>query len=105
MKCYIDPDPMRRLTKVFLVAHDDLAGKVRVLRFNGGEGSDEWVWDEYPQSEYIPQPSLVLPEQAVQALADELAGYRSPSAAQAEHLNDAREVRDRVLTMLEKERD
>lgn len=50
-----------------------------------------------------PEPSLVLPSEALEALVAAGADHLPPSSAQAEHLADTRAVRDRLLTLVERQ--
>lgn len=52
----------------------------------------------------LPAPSLVLPNDWIAALVAEASDQLPPSSAQAAHLADAVMVRDRLLTLIERER-
>jgi len=51
----------------------------------------------------LPDPSFEIPTPVAEALAPELLGVVPPNTSQARHLDDTIEVRDRLLTMIERE--
>lgn len=65
-------------------------------------GADTWEWREVEDATR-PEPSLTLPGEVFQALMAEGSDILPPSAAQARHLEDAIKVRDRLLTLVEKD--
>lgn len=98
MKAHVDYDFVNESYKVWFFERG-APGTSRVLRF---PSPGTLMWDEVPDGAEAPlEPSLELPEEAVELMIEKLSKVLPPDAAQAQHLKDAREVRDRLLAMIE----
>jgi len=77
--------------------------QIDVLEISKTESDNEpsTLLRRYPRNESIP-PSFFIPSEALEALVKEASGILPPSEATVEALNDTREVRDRLLTLVEK---
>lgn len=65
---------------------------------------DAWQADKIESGSRWPeQASLVVPSMFAKALIDALTDYAPPDKAQAKHLADTLEVRDRMLLMFERQ--
>jgi hypothetical protein len=78
-------------------------GANRLLRFLiDEEGNQNYRWDELPPEPTAGvKPSLVLPHDVLRLLVGEANDYLPPSAATDLALKDAKEVRDRLLSLVE----
>lgn len=76
-------------------------GGGRVLRHLSG---DVWEWQEIEEgSTTVVEPTFTLPPGGLQAIVAEAGEVLPPSGQMAKHLDDACTVRDRLLSMLEKQ--
>lgn len=76
-----------------------MGSKPRQLIFKGAE---EVEWREYEDGERLEGPSLSLPDDVWRALSGKINGVLPASEATERHLKDAVEIRDRLLTLVEK---
>ena len=74
-------------------------GTTRVHRL---VGHDQWEDVLVEANGLLPDPSLVLPASALGALVAEAGDILPPSAATDRHLKDTIDVRDRLLSLVEK---
>jgi hypothetical protein len=97
VKVHIERDWMSRSLRVWFYesARENGATLIKV------KGSDALERVEVPAGVH-PEPSLVLPEDFVEALIREASDVLPPSDATSAHLSDARSTRDRLLAMIEK---
>lgn len=61
------------------------------------------VWNKYREGSPLPDPTMVIPEDIYRALIEAGTDYLPPSAATDRHLEDSVKVRDRLLTLVEKQ--
>lgn len=64
-------------------------------------GHDQYEWVDTEDGSQI-KPSLSLPTGVLKAIVDAASETLPPSNQMAEHLKDAREVRDRLLALVER---
>ena len=74
-------------------------GNITVLR-RTKEGN--WDREEVGRGELVAEPSLVLPADLFEQMIAAGSDFIPPSAATDRHLKDTIEVRDRLLTLVEK---
>jgi hypothetical protein len=74
------------------------SGEMVIYRHVSG---DQWQTEILAEGAVSPEPSLVLGPGMAEALADALHDALPPSGQMAEHLQDTREVRDRLLSLVE----
>lgn len=95
MEAHIERDWIRRTVKVWI--YERAGGGHIVYRQDG----DEW---KIAQGELLPdEPTFVFPESMLEAIVKESSGFVQASDATVDALKDAREVRDRLLAIVERE--
>lgn len=71
---------------------------IRVYRILG---EDAWQHEDVANGVTLPAPSFELRSEMLAALVEAAGDVLPPSGEMAEHLKDSREVRDRLLCMVE----
>lgn len=79
--------------------YDRVMGKLHVLRLNDRGWIKEWETVDEGQADVA--PTLEFPDGAFEALLDEARAHVSATDATVDALRDAREVRDRLLALVE----
>lgn len=98
MKARIERDWASLAAKVWFYEASEIG--TRVLRPSDGG----WSWEAVEHGQSLPDPSLKIPEDALQELVREASNILPAEDATTKHLNDAIGVRDRLLTIVEKRR-
>lgn len=96
MKAHIEHIWYRKTVAVWLVE----GGMLLQLLQQPSSPSEAAAWVELNKQEKQ-QPTFELPEKALEALLEAAGDYLPPSSAQSKHLDDAIEVRDRLLNLLD----
>lgn len=81
-------------------------GNLQLLKLVASTPRPNWRWEPITEDEAsnlreAKPATMILPRGVLEALTLAFAGERPDSEAQASHLLDTREVRDRVLTLVE----
>jgi hypothetical protein len=101
VKIHVERDWMTNTVKVWIYQHDGFTNSTRMFRV---VGPDEWQHEDVPQGGEVGEPSLVLLPGVAEALVQELSKIAPPNETMALHLKDAIGVRDRLLTLVEKDK-
>lgn len=98
MKCRIErKDFVKDLYDVYLW-DQEFTGRHFYMKYHG---DGVWSHEEILEGGLI-VPTFSLPAPLLEAIAREVSGIIPPTEATTEHLKDARAVRDRLLTLVEK---
>ena len=99
VKARIERDWANAMVRVWLFEPRETG--TRVLRILG---KDVYQWDDVENGALLPEPTLYLPDEALQELVREASNVVPVEDATSAHLQDAIEVRDRLLSLVEKRR-
>lgn len=100
MKVHIEQDWRTNTAKVYVMEQDGIAGTVRVAKV---VGDGLFQWREYKQGAVIDDgPTFEVPNQLLACLRDELNKLGPFSDSPVDWLRDSLQVRDRLLTLVEK---
>jgi hypothetical protein len=94
-------DPRWDMDAVDVYIYDLIPGHNRIMRFLLDEDQPSYRWDEMTNGQ-LTQPSLTLPRGVLEQLVVQANDYLPPSAATDRALQDAKEMRDRLLSMVER---
>lgn len=105
MEARLEQDWMRDSWRIWIADGLRSRGARRIYALDEhGQAKPEYEISEQASSDSIP-PTLILPTDFLRAIvtaANEEAGLLPPDRAMAAHLGDARGMRDRLLTMIER---
>jgi hypothetical protein len=104
VKCRLETSWALDAVQVFLYQEGGLGQPTRVLHIievGGGAVQPVYQWDDVDESGGYPPPTLILPREAVEALAAAASDFAPPSEATERHLYDAIGTRDRLLALVE----
>jgi hypothetical protein len=97
MKVHIERRWELNAVDIYLVeASADMTGRIMQI-----VGPDAWQWQDVAPGEK-PAPSFSLPLQAFELIVAGAGDFLPPSAATDAALKDTREVRDRLLALIER---
>lgn len=97
MKAHIENDWMRDALKVWIYQPAE-RGATQIIGFDeNGEALLQVI-----EPGVQPGPSMVLPRAALEALVATASGVLPPSEVTVDAMRDARETRDRLLTLVER---
>lgn len=88
------------VTKVWFYEVDRVNRKTRFVQC---AGLDLWKYVEVSDGAEVPEPSLTLRGDMLKALVEKGSDVLPPSGQMAEHLKDACAIRDRLLTIVERQ--
>lgn len=98
MRVKVEHDFIRDAMKVwFFTRRNETAVTVHRM-----VGDDQWQDEDVPSNGLMPEPSVVLRRDMLEALVAAASDVLPPSGAQSAHLADAITIRDRLLTLVEK---
>lgn len=89
---------------VFVLERRGVAGERQQLRYVDDPNEFALRWEQLKDDGRTPAPTMFLPADALEALIAAAAGVTPAVPAHVEALEDARDVRDRLLTLVENER-
>lgn len=98
MKARIERDWGRDAVKVWLYQ----TGAHMTVQVIAIQEDGELLMCNYEEGTEPPAPSFILPTAALEALVKEAAGVLPPSETTVDAMRDARETRDRLLTLVER---
>lgn len=101
MKVRVEQDWSRRQVKIWFF--EDMGGEeLKLWRWDHAFG---WKYETLVAVNAVDiYPSLVLPDLMARVLIPELTGLMPPNESMHEHLKDTIQVRDRLLTLVERPR-
>jgi hypothetical protein len=99
-KVHLEPDWIMQGVKVYLLASHESRGGVTAAWVGLGDDRAP-ILQNFAQGEEIP-PAMILPRDWLEAIVREASGIMPATDATVDALNDARVVRDRLLTIVER---